>query len=130
MNGIRTACVAAAMGLAWGAAGAAGATSRAFDQCVDKTGGVTASMRDCAHDEGLRQDREMNALYKQAMQRLDPAGRLKLRREQQAYKRHVDKTCAVAVQPDAEGTAGLLEADGCALKAEDRRIEQLRGLAK
>ena len=127
MTRISMACAADAALLV---ASAAGATSRAFEQCMDKAGGVTSAMRDCSHDEGLRQDREMNALYRRAMRRLDAAGRLKLKTEQRAYQRHVDKVCDIEVQPDAQGTAGLLEADGCALTAEDKRIKQLRRLAK
>ena len=130
MTRIRMACAAVTVLLVASAAGAADATSRAFGRCIDKSGGVTSSMRACSHDEGLRQDREMNALYRRVMRRLDAAGRLKLKAEQRAYQRHVDKVCDVEVQPDAEGTAGLLEADGCATTAEDKRIKQLRRLAK
>ena len=66
-------------------AGAASATSPEFDKCVDKSGGVTIAMRNCASAEEDRQDRDLNAFYKQAMARRDAAGRDELRTQERAW---------------------------------------------
>ena len=113
--------------MAW--ASAASATSPEFDKCVDKSGGVTIAMRNCASAEEDRQDRDLNAFYKQAMARRDAAGRDELRTQERAWlKLRVQKCHKVLME--TEGTAGLLAYDDCWLETNDKRVAELKALAE
>jgi uncharacterized protein YecT (DUF1311 family) len=109
-------------------AGAAGATSPDYDKCVDKTEGVTSAMRDCATIEGDRQDRELNALYKQAMGLRDAAAREQLRLQERAWLKMRSAQCHKVLMEN-DGTGALLDSDGCWLDLTDKRIAELRALA-
>ena len=110
------------------AAGPAAAASTAYDQCLDKSGGVTSSMRDCSEAEGKRQNRELNAVYKRVMSRLDPAARLKLRNEERAWLKRMHNQCAALAR--GEGTSALLAADDCWISSNDKRIKALKRMEK
>lgn len=114
------------MAAAW--AGASGATSPAYDKCMDKSGGVTIDMRNCADAEKVRQDRDLNAFYKQAMARRDAAGREQLRDQERAWlKRRRDE--GDKILKEEEGTAALIDYDGNWLEITDKRIAELKALA-
>jgi uncharacterized protein YecT (DUF1311 family) len=112
-----------------GAGGGAEANSPVYDKCIDRSEGVTSAMRDCAGVESSRQDRELNAIYKQAMASRDTAGREQLRTQERAWLKTRDARCELSAQPDAEGTLGLIEADDCWIDLTDKRITALRALA-
>jgi uncharacterized protein YecT (DUF1311 family) len=111
--------------MAW--ANAASATSPEFDKCVDKSGGVTTAMRDCAFAEEARQDRDLNAFYKQAMARRDAAGRQQLRTQERAWLKQTKKKCDELLK--GEGTVALLNFDDCWLETYDKRVAELKALA-
>ena len=112
------------------AASPAGAGSPAYDQCIKQADGNDPAMTDCTDVEFKRQDRELNIVYKRVMSRLGEPARLKLRDEQRAWLKHLNKACDPDAQEGAGGTAGPLAAAGCALDATEKRLAQLRRLDK
>ncbi len=58
---------------------------RAMRACIDRSGGVTADMLDCADSAYGAWDRELNAAYQSLMARLDPASRALLRDAQRRW---------------------------------------------
>jgi uncharacterized protein YecT (DUF1311 family) len=118
----------AALLMAAACAGRAGATSPAYDKCTDKTDGVTSSMRECNSAEAARQDRDLNAFYKQAMARRDAAGREQLRTQERAWLKRRLSECHKILNED-DGTDSLLNYDGCWLDMTDKRITELKALA-
>jgi uncharacterized protein YecT (DUF1311 family) len=124
--------LAAALAAIW-ITGAAQATSPEFDKCMN-TGaaadGVTVAMRNCSGAEGDRQNRTLNTLYKQAMSRLDQAGRERLQRQERTWLKMRNIACDLEAQQNYGGTAALLGSDSCWLDLNDKRIAELGALAK
>jgi uncharacterized protein YecT (DUF1311 family) len=117
----------AALFLAVACAGRAGATSPAYDKCLE-TDGVTSSMRACAAAEEDLQDRDLNAFYKQAMARRDAAGREQLRDQERAWLKRRLTECHKILNAD-DGADSLLNYDDCWLNMTDKRVSELKALA-
>lgn len=100
------------------------AFSAEYRQCMasgDAAIGVTAAMLDCIGAENARQDARLNAAYKRAMARLDPAGKTRLRQSERAWIAQRDSRCEKAAASEGGGSmAGLLYAD-CVLQETARR---------
>jgi uncharacterized protein YecT (DUF1311 family) len=113
------------MAAAW--AGAAGATSPAFDKCLDASGGVTIEMHNCEAAENERLDLELNSIYKQVMGRLDANAREHLRLQERAWLKKRDHDCNQDI--DTGGSIAPIEIDGCYIEFTDKRITVLKALA-
>lgn len=89
--------------------------SAEYRQCMatdDAAGGVTSAMLDCIGAETERQDVRLNLGYRQAMARLDPAGRTRLRQSERAWLARRDTRCRKASASEGGGSAaGLVYAD-------------------
>src|SRR4051794_15488225 len=68
-------------------------TSAEYRHCMDKSGGVTASMRDCSGAEFARLDRALNIAYREAMARLDGGGKVTLRDAERQWLKTRWKQC-------------------------------------
>jgi uncharacterized protein YecT (DUF1311 family) len=100
-------------------------TSTQYMDCLDASGGVTISMRDCAGDEHERLDVRLNAAYRAAMARL--AGSADRNRLQRLERRWLATRWDSCRRENAEetGTLGLILLDGCNLGEMQRRIAWL-----
>lgn len=100
-----------------------GSTGRpSYGACLDKSGGVTAAMQDCMHEEYAYQDKRLNRAYQILLKRLPPAEREKLRNEERRWIAQRDEKCVV--DPEG-GTAQLVEAGDCRLVETIKRADEL-----
>ena len=99
--------------------------SAAFDACMDRSGGVTVEMRDCSAAEYERQDRALNAAYRDLMGRLGPELQTDLRNAQRAWIAFRKAECDYRHRSEG-GTMGLLVYDGCWLDFTAKRVTQLQ----
>ena len=81
--------------------------SREYERCMDKSGGVTASMLDCIAAETKRQDTRLNKLYKDVMAQLDESGKKRLVEAQRAWIKFRDADVSL-YEGSSGGTAGTL----------------------
>ena len=102
------------------------ATSHEYRECLDKNGGVTASMRDCSSAEFARLDRALNTAYKDAMARLGPDGKGKLRDAERTWLKVRWRECDRQAAREDGGTLAVLVADGCGIAEMARRIVWLQ----
>ncbi len=103
--------------------------SHTYTACLEKAGGVTASMRECIGAEFQRIDQRLNASYKTVMQRLSVQSRVTLRRGEQTWlKTRLDK-CEREFAEDKAGTIWLIEMDDCALQEHMRRTAWIERIA-
>lgn len=115
--------------LAWtAAAGEAGLSrpglSRQFSACMDKSGGVTASMLDCIGAETKHQDARLNQAYKEVMAQLAPARKRQLQEAQRLWIRFRDANCNFYADPDG-GTLATVNANECFMAATAARAREL-----
>lgn len=101
--------------------------STAYNTCVDRSGGVTATLRDCAEAEGKRIDAALNREYRLAMARQPSrAAKDRLRVSQRAWLRTRYDHCAAEARELEGGTLWLLAMDGCGLAADADRVAWLK----
>jgi uncharacterized protein YecT (DUF1311 family) len=108
---------------------AALADTKTFDACMDKAGGVTASMLDCIGAETDRQDARLNAAYKKLMGTLAPGRQASLKSAQRLWIGYRDANCAFRADPDGGTLAGVTAAD-CVLTMTRDRAQELEGLTE
>jgi len=87
--------------------------------------GVTADIRNCLGLKYDAADKRLNAVYRAKMASLDDAGKQTLRNDERHWLKARDARCAESRQPDAGGTLGLVEHDGCLVDATERRVKVL-----
>jgi uncharacterized protein YecT (DUF1311 family) len=97
------------------------AQSKTYTDCLDESGGVTVSMRECIGAEFQRIDKRLNASYKTTMQRLSNQSRMRLRSEERAWLKTRLDTCERDLADAEGGTLWLIEMDACALTEHIRR---------
>jgi len=97
-----------------------------FRQCVDRSGGVTSSMRDCGTKEFARLDRALNIAYRNAMAQLNASGKAKLRYAERRWLKTRWSECDLEAASGDGGTAALLNEDGCGMSEMARRITWLQ----
>lgn len=120
--------------LAFSAAGAVGPAvamspiSADFFACIDGSGGVTATMRDCYEAEGKRVDEALNREYRSALARLaSPQAQQRLRQNQRTWLKTRYRHCAAQAKELEGGTLWLLAMDDCGLNANADRVRWLQG---
>jgi uncharacterized protein YecT (DUF1311 family) len=98
-------------------------TSRpSYKACMDKSEGITVSMRDCAGTELEYQDNRLNRAYRTLRTKLKQSSAMHLRDEQRAWIAERDQQCAV----DKDGgTAALIVADDCLIQVTSERAIEL-----
>jgi len=117
-----TAPAAAAAPKAASARAGSGGLRASYQQCLDRSGGVTSTMQDCIGNEYRYQDDRLNKVYRALRPKLDDASATQLRDEQRRWIAERDKTCA----PDPDGgTAAMLGANDCALGRTAKRAAEL-----
>jgi uncharacterized protein YecT (DUF1311 family) len=72
--------------------------------CMDKSGGGTAEMIECASDEKARQDARLNEIYKKLMSKLPAKRKKELLEAQRAWIKFRDANCSFYHDPEG-GTA-------------------------
>ncbi|CAB3751299.1 MULTISPECIES: lysozyme inhibitor LprI family protein [Burkholderia] len=85
--------------------------------------GYTADIRNCLRLKYDAADQRLNAVYQAKMASLDAQDKLRLRNDERRWLAARDATCAESRQPDAGGTLGLVEHDGCLVDETERRIK-------
>lgn len=108
---------------------AAGSKS-AYDKCMDAAGGVDPAMRACDDQEFSARDAELNRVYKQLADRLDPGRKAKLRDAERAWVSFRDKECEFIRSPEDGGTMAALVEMGCEIDLTKQRTVQLKDTLK
>jgi uncharacterized protein YecT (DUF1311 family) len=93
--------------------------------CMDKAGGVTADMLECASHEKTRQDARLNENYKKLMPKLSAKRKKMLLEAQRAWIKFRDTNCRFYFDPEG-GTAAVLAGNGCFLQATADRAKELK----
>lgn len=93
-----------------------------YKSCLDKSGGVTIAMRNCAASEYKYQDGRLNDVYRALRSRLDKAAAAQLRDEQRGWIGERDKQCEVDKN---SGTAALIVSDDCSVETTAKRAAEL-----
>jgi uncharacterized protein YecT (DUF1311 family) len=101
--------------------------SATYKTCMEKSGGVTVSMLDCASDEIDRQDTRLNKAYKALTVGLKPARRQELVEVQRLWVRFRKANCDYYADPDG-GTASSLASSSCFLDMTAARASELEDL--
>lgn len=96
----------------------------ACSPCMDRSGGVTASMIECTGGEFVVHDRRLNAVYTQALAALPTPRRAALTRAQRAWLAFKKAECDFALDPDG-GTAARVSANDSNLRMTAERADQL-----
>ena len=103
--------------------------SGAMEKCLeigDAAKGVTPAMAACINAELQMQDARLNTAYREAMGRLDAAGRARLQTEERAWIRQRDEGCSASA---TGGTIDRLESPSCVLDETIRRRLVLEAVA-
>ena len=106
-----------------------GNLSTRFSTCMDKSGGVTATMLSCIGDETNGQDFRLNRAYKELMGQLSVARRKRLQDAQVLWIKYRDANCNFYADPDG-GTLAALAANDCVMSATANRASELERLKR
>lgn len=101
--------------------------SKAFSACIDKSGGVTSEMLECADIELKAQDQRLNTAYRELSSNLNAKRRGELQDVQRLWIRFRDANCAFYVDPEG-GTAATLAGSSCVLQMTASRAKELEDL--
>lgn len=82
--------------------------SREYAACMDKSGGVTASMLDCIGAETIRQETRLNRIYKDVRARMDESGKKRLLEAQRAWLKFRAADFDLYRETSGGGTASTL----------------------
>jgi uncharacterized protein YecT (DUF1311 family) len=107
--------------------------SPADNRCLDRSGGVTIDMRNCAAAEMDRLDVRLNQSYRAAISRLpNHAAKRGLRDLQRRWLATRWDACHRRIDEDPEmgGTLGLVVLDACEISEVQRRIVWLEGYGR
>jgi uncharacterized protein YecT (DUF1311 family) len=103
--------------------------SRAYKACMDRSGGVTASMLDCGNAEYTKLDAALNAAYREAANGLAPGQRNLLRDSQRAWLGYRDTSCSFMTRLGDRGSMASLSDQSCLLRVTAERTRWLKDLA-
>lgn len=96
-----------------------------YEQCMDASGGVTSSMRECSSAEYQRLDARMERAYSSLSVRLSPRDLRELKRSQRRWRREYRQRCDDEAAIETPGTLALVMYDGCVLAELSTRIQWL-----
>jgi len=97
--------------------------SREYEGCMDKSGGVTASMLDCIGAETKRQDARLNKVYKDVIAQMDEGGKKRLLEAQRAWIKFRDADVDLYRDPNGGTAATLAGADRYLMMTAQRAAE-------
>lgn len=103
--------------------------SQSYNSCMDKSGGVTADMRDCMGQEYKRQDARLNKAYRNLASQLSAGRKAQLLAAQRLWIQYRDANCKFYLDSDG-GTMALINADSCGLDMTARRAKELESLVQ
>jgi uncharacterized protein YecT (DUF1311 family) len=101
--------------------------SKAYDDCMEKSNGITVEVRDCIDEEYERLDKELNAVYGDLSAKSTPAARRALVASERAWLAFRRAQCDYEAHADYGGTLSLVLVDGCHLDMLARRVKEIRG---
>lgn len=99
-----------------------------YDKCMDKSGGVTAEMLDCASAELSLQDKKLNAAYQTLMRKSTDEEKTALRDSQRGWLAYRTASCKLTMIFGGGGTMDLIAASSCNLDETARRVFFLESL--
>lgn len=100
-----------------------------FARCVQAAAGATPETADCHSEEWERQDKRLNAAYRQLLSQLPPAKATELRAVQRAWLAYVGPKCAFLFDSDTySGQQDRLNAQYCEVLERARRAAELEDL--
>jgi uncharacterized protein YecT (DUF1311 family) len=103
--------------------------SPSYDKCMDKQGGSTSSMLECASKEVKVQDTKLNKAYKDAMKVLDPKKQAELKNVQRLWLSFRKAKCDF-YDGITGGTMDSLNVSSCFLDMTADRAEEIKGFAE
>jgi uncharacterized protein YecT (DUF1311 family) len=117
-----------ALGLAsFAAFGQEANTSKAFEACIEKSGGVTSGILDCAGAETEIQDKRLNTAYQELLKSVAAKRQVQLREAQRRWLAFRKANCDFYADPDG-GTSSSLATSSCFLTATANRAKELEDL--
>lgn len=95
--------------------------------CLDKSGGVTANIRDCYGVAYTKMDKRLNELYKNLYQNFSPELQEKLKNAQKKWLdfKSAEQDLAFALSPNEGGTLQLIEGDEFSYQFLKKRVIDL-----
>ena len=102
--------------------------SKQYQRCLDNSGGVTTSMRNCNGNELKFQDARLNKYYKQAMNVLDKEHRVELKKVQRLWIQYRDTKCGFLFGLTG-GTMDLIIGGSCHVDMTAKRAQELHSIA-
>ncbi|NWK75833.1 DUF1311 domain-containing protein [Acinetobacter sp. SwsAc6] len=103
--------------------------SKQFNGCMDKAGGVTASMVECIAAETKRQDVRLNKAYKNLMNTLSATRKKELQDTQRLWMKYRDANCKFYYDPDG-GSIVRVTSAGCFMDMTAQRADELENFLK
>jgi uncharacterized protein YecT (DUF1311 family) len=114
---------------AW-AAGDEPEYSKAYDGCMAQSSGITVTMRDCISAEQGRQDKQLDAVYRELSAKSDRHARAALVQAERAWVAFRKAQCVYAGEQEFGGTLGPVLIASCFLETTARRLQDLRKYVK
>lgn len=103
--------------------------SKQFIACMDKAGGVTASMVECTAAETKRQDIRLNEAYKNLMNTLSATRKKELQNTQRLWMKYRDANCNFYYDPNG-GSIVRVTSAGCFMDMTTERANELENFLK
>jgi uncharacterized protein YecT (DUF1311 family) len=101
--------------------------SKTYTECMEKSGGVTVNMRECADAEITLQDTRLNKAYRELMKATSAKRQTQLRNVQRMWVAYRKANCDFFDDPDG-GTLAGLSALSCFLTHTAARAKELEDL--
>jgi uncharacterized protein YecT (DUF1311 family) len=101
--------------------------SQTYETCMEKSGGVTSNMLDCAAAETDIQDKRLNKAYQELLKSVTSKRQIQLREAQRRWLAFRKANCEFYADPDG-GTSSSLAASSCFLSATANRAKELEDL--
>jgi uncharacterized protein YecT (DUF1311 family) len=98
--------------------------TKQYSECIDKSGGVTATMLDCIATETKIQDTRLNNVYKKLIDRLSSERKKRLITAQRLWVQYRDANCSFYEDPES-GTVATLSGTDCFLNMTASRDREL-----
>ena len=102
--------------------------SKAYESCMDTSGGVTSKMRMCNGDEIKQQDKILNANYKKAMKVLSKEKKDELKKVQRLWMKYRDLKCGFEGSLTG-GSIDLIMGGACLLDMTAVRAKELGSIS-
>ena len=99
--------------------------SAAYGSCIESAGGADFKMAECASVELERQDKMLNATYRDLVARSNPANKPALLKAERAWLSFRDAQCGYQGTLEGEGTMADVILAGCKLEMTARRVQDL-----